>query len=46
MNTMTCRQHGVNADLTSCEQLQHWYHDGDLVYNDYVVLLVLPAGKQ
>ena len=46
MNTMTRKQHGVIADLTSCEQLQHWNHNGDLVYNDHIVLLVLPAGKQ
>ena len=31
------------ADLTSCQQLQNWYYNGNLVYNDNVVLLVLPA---
>ncbi len=33
----------IKADLTSCEEVKHWYHNGDLVYDDYVILLVLPA---
>lgn len=32
------------ADLTSCQQLQDRYHNGNLVYDDDIVLLVLPTG--
>lgn len=44
--TLTRSQQVVRANLTSCEQMQDWYHNGDLVHNDHIVLLVLPAGRQ
>lgn len=32
-----------DADLTSCQQLQDWYYDRYLVYDDNIILVVLPA---